>query len=210
MATTVQVNDILLINAVTQCQAQIGLNGYFFQVTTIGAAPATDLDVCTYFSTTFSGVYIPILPGSASYYGAMVRILNRVPKPAFVATNNGAGIGTVAGAALPKQTCGLITKRTPIAGRHGRGRTYVPFPASLDDTGAGGPGGGYITRVTALASAIIVPVTVTAGGRSCSLIPVLWDRKAAVPFAITAFTVSARWATQRRRGDFGRPNIPPF
>jgi len=113
----------------------------------------------------------------------------------FTITGTSAGVGPVQNTAI------LVKKATARAGRKGRGRMYVP-PFGLSSAGYA-PNGtlgsstitDYQTRFTALR-------TIMANGESgltFAVPPVLLHADGSLPDAVTAFTVQAVLATQRRR-----------
>lgn len=92
----------------------------------------------------------------------------------------------------------------------------MPFPNSLQDTGTGIPTSGYIGVLSTIASDINTFIGgITLG---VNITQVLYHRNfphAEPPIPpsdtpITGFRVSAKWATQRRRGSFGRANVSPI
>ena len=99
-----------------------------------------------------------------------------------------------------------------MLGPRGEGRTYIPFPSQTDNTGTGVPSAGYITRCGTLANAYINTIDITGVGLgSVRLLPVLWSPGTpTITRQVVALRVAPAWATQRRRGSFGRTNRPPI
>jgi hypothetical protein len=147
----------------------------------------------------------------ATYYGSQLYYQTPVGlKPRPVSTTLNQGIGSDAGELLPTQSCGLISLYTDTLGKTGQGRVYVPFPAqdSIDSTGS--PDALYLTDLTTLATSLIAPHVVPAGAVTGTFTPVLYIPGGEPPKPIIRFVVRDAFATQRRRGAFGRLNANPF
>lgn len=152
----------------------------------------------------------PCMVQTAKYLGMRVRHLAALPADdQEVTTTLGNGFGTFDSVnAAPSQVCGLIKKKTATVGRRGRGRMYVPFPAqeaaAADDTVATA----YDDALQDLAVALDTIQEVDPFG-STSLVfePCLIFRDSpAGVLPITSHIPRGGFATQRRRGYFGRPN----
>jgi len=213
MPTQLQQNNVLEVTYHAYSGGQAGLMVWHFNIL---SAPATPIDEAGLANQMYFDVrpgYQALLHASTSLRGVAWRKIFPAPVSAsFNSTDpavNGVGLGDL----LPKQTAGLLSKRTSAIGRHGRGRAYVPFPSEGDNSVLGVPSAPYITLLTNLA-------IVFSGVRSYT-IPAPNGGVVAGNFGLfdkTAFSFSTLnqlvprpiWATQRRRGDFGASNAPPF
>jgi len=184
----------------------------------VGGTPATDQDVADQVDAAVAAPYKDLMPADAAYRGAQCTILNVTPpylaRTIPASANANAGVGVAAGAPMPGQVSGLISLQTTRASRAGRGRTYVGFPAMVHDNGAGNPTAAYVALLVALADQIAVGLSISTGGRTATLVRVLLHtiNKFEVvppPDGIISFVARAKWATQRRRGDYGRLNVSP-
>lgn len=220
MANTFVIGDYVQLTVYSLCNNQVGINDYWFEVTAAGVSPATDADFATYMATVGSipTLYKAVQSLDSQYYGLGVRI-RRAGSPTFPMSTNitGQGVGTASGTNLPTQTTGILSFQTEFVGRAYRGRAYIPFPASGFITGAGLPTAAYVAAVNAIGASVVALQTPSAGGRTASLNSVLWHRRRAGPPVVpesvtfvTSYTAKTLWATQRRRGDYGRLNAPPF
>jgi len=131
--------------------------------------------------------------------------------PVYSSALNQAGTGGAT--ALPKQATALMRFKTLKLGAAGENRCYVPFPPTAGNETTGEPTAGYIGLLNnqALTFAANIDCLSTTGGTG-QLIPTL-NRRPASTFPLT--TISAglaghAWATQKRRGDYGRTNRSPF
>lgn len=216
MAQPFNVNDYVQVRVFCTNSEQASVNTFWYAVVAVGTPAATDLDMATDLDTGFLSTALPpMLNNLTTYNGVQVQVY-RTPD-IFAAQDSiaGAGPGTGGAVALPRQTAGLTHWQTPKAGRAYRGRTYWPFPATAHDTGDGIPTTAYVALMTTLANGLLNFTTFTVSGRSAQVSLVLKHRKnkagvTPVPSTILSETNEAKWATQRRRGSFGRPNVSPI
>lgn len=210
MSLPLALNDILSVQFYSQVAEQTAIMGFHYRVTTIGASAATDADAADALSTTMATPIKALLENNALYQGVQVRVLTHTPPPSPVLSAIGSAAGSAGAVGLPRQTAGLLSFQTGFAGPGRRGRMYVAFPAAADNVAGGSASAGYITRMQALAADLEGPINVAAGGRTATLTAVVFSRKLNTPFTIISSTTSNKWATQRRRGSFGRANTGPF
>ncbi len=198
-------------------QASVNTLGYI--VSAIGGSPATDTDVAATLDALIATPYRALLSASANYKGVQAQICQPTfPYTAiFIAGQSiaGAGVGGVAGNPMPAQVCGLLSFATGKAGVRNRGRFYVAFPGVADDSGGGTVSAGYTTRLQALGAQVSVGLAPSAGGRTATLVRVILHSTPktgpiAPPDAVVSGSDHAAWATQRRRGSFGRQNRSPI
>lgn len=157
-------------------------------------------------STAVGMLYAPLMSALASYDGLALTLFPfGGPRKIPYKTTVGATAGTVAGAVLPRQVCGIYTKLTPAVGRGNRGRVYLPFPAlsfqeALFDRPTAayqGVQADYATFFTGTEIFTVGADTVTVG----------WLIRSKTGLkSINDFFIGQKWATHRSRGDFGAPN----
>jgi hypothetical protein len=118
----------------------------------------------------------------------------------------------------------LIRYGTAYGGRQFKGRSYIPFPSTDAVTTDGAMTAGYAALLAALAlalSADMYPVTTgPAGFATVHQVIVHGQTKAGAklippaaiqpPTPVQSWTVSGRFVTQHRRGDFGKTNTSPI
>lgn len=212
MPTALNVGDIVQLKVACNCTNQLGLSVRQYTVVTIsGGVGVTDADFCSAMDTAMAPVYKPWLGNDASYYGTNAQIINRTPKPISVTASSSTGPGTASNGSLPGQVSGIITLRTNSVGRSYRGRVYVPFPATVwNDLVLNVPTAAAKVLLGAIAVEYGLSRIVTSGGSTATLVPIIRNKLGTVPF-ITSVLSRGAWATQRRRGNYGRPNAyPPF
>lgn len=188
---------------------QTSVNVRHWRVSAQSGAIPTAAAIALRLSQLTEAEYKAVLSIQAEFRGVGVRQLVVVPKPAEALDGSEAGNGTSVGDALPGQVAGLISLRTNFAGRSGRGRVYIPFPTEAQNDVDGEPTLAYIGNAQNLAAVLAQSWTLVAGTDSTTFQPIVWNRKLAQYTIITSSIVRTKWATQRRRGDFGRPNVSP-
>lgn len=202
-------------------EAQAAVNTLWYTVAAVGVDPATDEDAAISLDLLTGVTYPPLLSTGAEYRGVQAQIYQTVEpfhaKFVEAFTNTSAGPGTGGAALMPLQVSGLISYQTARPGRANRGRTYVPFVSPVNATAAGFPTPGYIVASTALAADLSAGLLVTAGPRTATLVRGLFhgkDKAGVRPVpafdVILGSIVATRFATQRKRGGFGRHNDSPI
>lgn len=206
MAIPILLNDVILVQLNAHANDQLGLMGCHFRATNKVATGASLEDFAAAVDAACGTKLIACMANDADYRWTQVIRIKPV-RSVTVINNANTGSGTAGTQLLPTQTCGLVGKLTPFAGRKNRGRCYVPFPAEDDNAATGTPTVGYATRLGLLANEFIKTYTVSDGiGGSWDLIPVLMNESTGLTIDVTSHILRQKWATQRRRGAFGRPN----
>jgi len=116
--------------------------------------------------------------------------------------------GITVGDLLPTQVSGIIALKTGLPGRNHRGRNYIPFPSEDDNVPIGKPEPGYVGRLQTLADAMSATVVVTSDAVEFALTPGIFSRAGLNIVNLALAIPEEKWATQRRRGNFGHPNTP--
>jgi hypothetical protein len=211
--------DIYELTLVCQASEQIGLMRRHYETSLQAGDGPTQAQIATHFTTVFPGPIKAVMASGATYQGLIVSKVFPGQRTAATVNTTGVGAGTVVGDVLPRQVRGIITLRTAFAGPNWRGRVFLPFPCELDNAAGGLPSAGYITAASTLAGVFTTAYpAIGAGGNTATITPVLWRRvwangvptatRTAVPWA--TWVVRARFATQRRSGSYGRPNVLPL
>lgn len=203
------VGDVYEVKLYTVQGAQTAVNVRHFRVSAVSATTPADSAIADAFSNRYGPVLRPLMSTSAEFRGAGQRLVSTIPKPVETYSVAGAGPGTVAADPLPKQVCGLLTLRTAFAGRRYRGRIYVPFPAESDNDFTTRPIATYVTRLQTLGGQFTGSFTITQGANTMTVASVVFSRQLGEWSVVTGYTARSSWATQRRRGDFGRSNLSP-
>jgi hypothetical protein len=188
---------------------QVGLNNWDFTVSVITNTPTYE-GVLNSIDLAASVLYRPCIPAAFTRYGSQLIILTS-PMVAPISTSANALAGLATGDTLTMQAAGLVSKRTGLRGRAGRGRCYIPFPSTdfLDTDGT--PTAAYVALLTGIAFFFCTNIVMTDGaGNSAICVPQVSHGAGLTGSNITSYQTPKRWATQRRRGNFGRTNPPPW
>lgn len=193
---------------------QTSLNVLCFQIDTITTGAPIWANVAEAISKVVGPIYKTCLDIHAKWYGVGVRYLDVAGPGAWYYSGSERGFGVNDSELLPRQVCGMFTKTTALAGRHGRGRMYVAFPPESGNNAAlAVPEDSYMATLDALAAQLTTPNTVFTGtSMTLTLDPQLVGRILGVPFfePIIGRIPRQKWATHRTRGSYGKPNAPPF
>lgn len=191
--------------------AQVGINVVHYRCVAIaggGTVPFILDNLAASFSQPVAANYAVLLPNICAFLGTEAQKISPTVSVSDGSDDNAAQ-GTIDDDPLPNQVAGLIRWRTSVAGRSGRGRIYVPFPTELDSATPGRPDPVYVGNLDDLANAMLGTTSVTDGSEVMTVALHLWSPTLEQSFAITDVIGMPKWATQRRRGDFGRLNALP-
>lgn len=208
MAQQLLLNDIVEVKFF--CSAggiQNGINVLHYKVSGVPVPGVTDSDAAAALSTQAAPLYKAYLPTGTRYEGVRLQIVRPGLFPAAVSVA-GAGVGLIAQDRLPSQVAFLLSLRTGVAGRSGRGRVYLPFWPETYNSSTGRPEAVAVTAATNWSNAMIANLTVTVGAFSCVLSPVIMSKVGALATPIvTTVLIRQEWATQRRRSQINRPDV---
>lgn len=200
------VGNLVRVRIRCRMQQQLSVNTIDYQVLAASAAMTPQM-LADAYSLAMAPSLKTFLCALASYSKLTVQVQSGAIVQAQVESFVGAGTGFPGSDPLPKQVAGLIQKRTDFAGRQFRGRLYMPFPYKDVADLTGNVSGTQHDSMTTFASIVLVNRTYASGGESVTVQPVLRHKAAGVNVTpIVSSPVSYSWATQRRRGDFGRAN----
>jgi hypothetical protein len=210
--TVIVVGQVWKASVQTHFANQLGENVYYFRVVSTVGALLTVSGFLAQTDSIYAGFYKAAIPNTGEYRGTLFAIDFPLPRsdPIMIVSNSGAGTGGPD--PLPTQVTGIWTKVTAGVGRSNRGRAYVPFPTTVFLAPlTGEPTVGYAGIVADIATAVTGVSTVITGANTTVIQWVLRTKVLLpVPAIIYKDIVDWRrlnlWGTQRRRGDFGRPN----
>lgn len=221
MPNAIQLDDLINVQAWIVNAEQAAVNNFWFTCTNPGNGACTAVMVADDVDTIMAPLYKASLGVNSNYQGIRAAIAYRLSvlfNEQWSEETIDAGPGTVAGTQLPRQSAGLSSWQTSFRGRHYRGRTYWPFPPTAFDTGDGLPTAAAITAYEALAAGILSYQLNVATGAIFAL--AVFSRPRIFPppkppqvyqtTLIQSHSTALKWATQRRRGSFGRANVSPI
>jgi len=207
---TITVLDLIEVRMFTSIGSQLAINVRQFTVFSILTTPPTYEAATQAIEAKLAAAYKQILSANATWRGVGVRKLLPAPKSLEILNNDSAGAGGAAGDCLPKQACGLLKLGTATAGPGGRGRAYLAFPSELHNGVDGKPNAAYATAAVDLIAALTTNTQFDAAGEKFNLQPLLVKKPGLSSKEITFATLRTKWATQKRRGDYGRVNEFPI
>jgi hypothetical protein len=216
MSIPLAVNDIVKVSLWCSNAEQASVNRFFFQVTATAGSVPSDTTMSNELDTGFFSTAVPpILNNLSRYNGVEVQIRRGAVLFASANATAGAAAGTGGTVALPRQVAGITHWSTIFAGQQFRGRSYWPFPSLTADVGDGTPTNAYIALISTISAGLLNFTTVGTGGNTATvqMVMVHGPNKAGItppPSLLVSATEEGKWATQRRRGSFGRPNVSPI
>jgi len=173
-----------------------------------GAFPQEIVDI---YSAQVALLHQNWMPVTARFIGCSLQFANVLPPtiPPFT-SSLGAGDGNRSGDLLPKQAAGLIRLKGSLAGRHGRGRLYIGFGTEVWNGPGGTVVGAGLVTLDALRLWYASQHNFVGATGATRLEPCLRNRTDNSYTTVVDSIVDDRWATQKRRGDFGRVNPIPL
>lgn len=199
---------------------QAAVNTVYYLVTNTTGAAVNDTDMARVIELDVEALYKGWLSTDASFRGVQVALSNPPPPmaqfPAPVFSNVFAGVGALAVPDCPRQVSGIIQWTTAFSGHRYRGHIYPPFPTTAAVASDGIPAASWQTNMINLGTALLgltsisnVGATGTAAVAMC-----LHHRagKSPIPNAtpVTGKVIPPKFATQKRRGSYGRANSSPI
>lgn len=211
--TALTVGDITETQVVCYTSTQVAVHTLYHKVLVLAGAPVcTTKDLAKAMDDALAPLLKLVLSPAATYYGVQSRVFFPVNSDRWAVSLLHTGVGTVGTDPLPSQTTGLLKLEGDVLGKAGSGRWYLPFPPATYNDSAGSPLVAYLNAGDNIGTFITTDLALTstpAGGtgtlRSC-----LVNRTTKVTNFITSARTLDAWATQRRRGAFGRLNTRPF
>jgi len=210
------VGDVLQVTQVMYLTDQVGLNVRHYIVDSISTTGTNTLNhfYDALVAVGFAASYKALLTTSASYRGFIIRKVQAALSIPYGFTD-GQGPGTGGDSPLPRQCAGFLRIRSNTAGHGKSGRMYIPFPDESACQPNGKPEDAYMALLDALAAKVGTQLAYGTGG---SISPIIYSRPRpdlvpprAWSFSTIRSVTSVRaFATQRRRGTFGRINADPL
>lgn len=216
-------NDVLQIRIVCFDPGDSQLGECVFHVLVSAVSGnVTDGDVASKYSIDVAAAVRAWIGGNATYEGVGCKRIRPNPTPE-VYNNGSRGSGTAGGVCQPTQVTALLRHKSDQfyvsakgKNRLAQGRLYVPFPSLIwvgnpDLMSAAG-----LAALNAVGTAIGLSKTIVGvgGGCVCSLGTNVTEGPGPVltKNLILSGTIAGvqMWATQRRRGQYGKPNNNPF
>jgi hypothetical protein len=203
------VSDAYQVTVYCQAGNQVSANVLHYTVTS-ETGTYTQQELANAISTAIGGVWKPIISNLATYKGIILAAMPITPVSAMTPSTSATGIGSGgATGLLPKQICGIITKRTVGRGPTYRGRVFTPFPDVSANASGGAPTAGFITALANAGVKVLGLSLIPNGGSTVALAGMLNRRIAGLLIPLTAITAQNKFGEQHRRSDYGKVNVSP-
>lgn len=203
------VGDIIKVRFLATRGSQLGQNIRHYRISTEVTGGATYQEIADNINTTASPLYRELLSSAATFQGVAVQKIQPLPMLLEFMSTGTPGAGLRSGDPLPGQCSGIITLRTSLAGRAFRGRAYVPFPAEMSCDEGSQTTALYFGDLQDLGGFLVTGVTVVGATGTTTLVPGIHRRGTSQIQDLVGFTARNVFATQRRRGSYGRPDVIP-
>lgn len=208
MAIPSAVGDLLEVKFFCYTTDQIGVNVRHYLVSAITGDGGLS-DAIVSWDSVMAPLYKAMLSATARYRGMSIQRILPVPSATVTSVaNDGAGLS--GGNVLPHQTSGFISLGTPFSGRKEHARMYIPFPSQGVNDADGTPLALYVTGMEAIGDQILDDGPYVNGLNGVTVIPVVFSRATGEIRQLTRRSCPKKWATQRRRGEFGQLNPIPL
>jgi hypothetical protein len=210
---SLRTGDVIFTRWYALLNQQLSVNTINFLVIADPASTWTDVTLLATLAGTVAPVYKPLLNSGAEFGGSSITTLlgatgKIATKTEYEIFGQGPGLGGTQ--PLPTQTSIIVQLKTNGPGKGGLGRIYIPFPSTTDNANGGVPAGAYQAKVDTFRLAVYTRHTYTDAGKGIiELEPIIWHRKTKNYDLVESTKVHTLWATQRRRGSYGRLNNLP-
>lgn len=206
--------QFLKVRATASIGGQTAVWGSDFRISSIGGAGLTLEDMADFVGTIFDGELPPTLANTVAVGRPILELiapLTGVVLQSFLGVSS-FPVGTGGATCAPKQVAAIVQKVSGLAGPSNRGRMYWPFLSTTFLNTDGTISGAGRTAITTAAINCFFTLTPTVGADSVNLEPVITTRQpVGVPveyIEIIGLVTSTKLGTQKKRGDYGKPNPP--
>lgn len=210
MAQVLAINDVIRAQIICADNEQASFNTVHYQVTGVGVSTATLEDFCGNWSALVAPKVKPLIWNGASFNGVIGQVISPLPLMARFLEDADSGVGTAGAIGAPRQATGLIRFQTDFAGPGFRGRNYLPFVSTTSVQSYGTATNLYVANALVLSEAMRTFTAVSNAGRTATVRLGLFKRAGSVFTPVVSTSASPDFATQKRRGTFGRANNPPL
>lgn len=188
---------------------QLGINNFdFFITNTTDIFAVTYGDFASAFYNAIVGTYQVQTCALTRHLGMKCSALTIHPLPLPGIVSDDASVGAAAGKSMPGQVTGITTFVGLLAGKGMRGRKYWAFPPEAHQDTNLTPDSTLVGDFDSLASGYVGFSSFDVGFESITVSPVIFHRKDGTGSNIVSHTTRKRWATQMRRGNYGKTNLP--
>jgi hypothetical protein len=205
----VNIAEVWRVNFYLWVDGQIGITGINTFINMVTGAPVNAGDLAFAYMAATDPNFTLLTANAVLILGARAsRVKGAGPDPqAGIATST--STGSSANPPMPQQASGIMSYYTIFAGRSKRGRMYIPFPSVGDQDTDASPIQNYADRITALGDNIMGVTAFTGiSTGSANINWVIWHKATLTTDDVASHIGRKRWATQKRRGNYGKLNPP--
>lgn len=215
MATALQNGDILSTRIWCSLSDQAAVNQYVWSVFGVTGGAVTDQDLSNAVDLILAAAYKSWMTPQATYDGVQTYFILRAgPLPTPVKTIGSSGPGTSPAPVAPLVARAIFTYKTAVRGPGGRGRVYIPFLSSANVANDGRTTNSFDVGLNSVASVLLVPLTLTSGASSATVVWSLLKRhpRPAPPTTVQIVEAQSagKFGQQHKGGSYGRPNSSPI
>jgi len=213
-APNITTGDVLRFRATANLNGQIAVWGCDQRVASVVAGGISVQDLAQLLIAVFDVQVPPTMGATATGGDCIVELLSsttsRVLQSALGLSADPAGTGGAD--TVPTQVAAVVAKKTGLAGPSNRGRMYWPFLPASGITPTGELGLALKGDIETACDAMFGTQTFTVGPSSITTVPILL-KSLRLPHApgitdVSVFEATGKLGTQKRRGDYGKPNLP--
>jgi len=188
-------------------QVSMNILNYRLQMDTGVNIP--EQQVCDAMNDYLQPQWIGLMSEQAFYQGVSFRLTHSGVTGGYYYKKSRTA-GAVSGDQLPRQTAWCASWRTTGAGRSKRGRTYYPFPPESRNTVDGYPSADFMVAARLSSNNTLFTSNLTTSDDLVfSATLQVYSQRLNSYQDVDHRVAAQKWATMRRRGDYGRPNVLP-
>lgn len=202
------IDDTLRITVFCVAGEQVSNNVFYKRVTATTGESLELNELASLAANAYSFLWTPMMSVYSAFYGVKVELVVpiAIPQWGFFALNV---VGDANQPLLPRQSAGIVTWRTSLVGKRYRGRTYFPFPSTLHCESDGTPTPGYKVLLEDVIDVFAQNEVLTGAGGSVTWRTSVYSRINQGSYPVQSGTARDKFATQRRRGSYGKANSLP-
>lgn len=208
-APQVVVGDIVEVSVYCKLVEQVAINVLHYNVDAVGGVAVKYDELAGRIYAKLEDAYRDWMTDAAQFAGVGVRRLYPLPK-SIQYTRIDPVDGTLSAFTLPAQIAGLITVRTPKPGPGGRGRVYIPFGSVNWSDVEGNMTPDAETQLAVIADLLGPTAAWQEATAAWTVVATLQVSAAVGAPECDNILPTGKWATQRRRGNYGKANSLPI
>lgn len=212
MSQTFPGNADLQVTIYTTLAYQTAINVLHYKPNANPSATVSSDDILEAINTRITATWVANQTDNCRLWGYKLEVwpdTDRTYTPTYLKGSGDDYVGTINEGLAPWQCCALAQWQTDGRGRKTRGRCYIPFIPITYLNVLGELTDAAVTAYQGLTFQLAQFQVTTVSGLYTWQLAVA-HRASKTTTLVANRYVTGKIATQRRRGDFGRPNRPPY